>query len=126
MTFEEKVLYHQIHPAKLIVDFGTGFYTTWLAWGHQLGAFALLFFLPSIGITVVLVKFAGLERLKNSPPGKYIQKYMTKKVEAARFLGQITMWVAGWYHFPVVIAMGLIIILTAWANGYIRAKLSNR
>ncbi|EQA36048.1 hypothetical protein LEP1GSC047_0375 [Leptospira inadai serovar Lyme str. 10] len=34
MELNEKLLYHQIHPLELCVDFSTGLFTTYLAWFH--------------------------------------------------------------------------------------------
>jgi hypothetical protein len=38
MEFTERVLYHQIHPLKLLTDVSTAFIATALLWNHRLGA----------------------------------------------------------------------------------------
>jgi hypothetical protein len=117
MTFEEKILYHQIHPLKLSVDIGTSLLTTYFAWQHNIVWFLVLFLIPSIVATMVLIKFADLERLKTSSFGKYIEKYMIRPVEIIRFAGQIIMWVSAWFHLPILIAIGVSVIIAGWLNG---------
>ena len=122
MTLKEKMLYHQIHPLKLAVDVSTGFYTTYLMWQYQVTMFLLIFLLPSVIITLLLVKFADLEKLKNSPFGKYIGGHMTKTAGGIRFLGQIMMWLAAWYHLPAFILLGFLVIMAGWLNGLLFKK----
>jgi hypothetical protein len=117
MTFKEKKLYHQIHPLKLCVDISTGIFTTYLLWQHNILWFLMLFLLPSIIVSIVLIKFVDLEYLKNSGFGKYLEKYMTSMIEAIRIGGQIIMWIAGWYHILMLIIIGFFIIVSGWCNG---------
>src|SRR5687768_12750893 len=106
MTFKERKLYHQIHPLKLGIDVCTSFVTTYLAWQHNIVWFLILFLIPSVIITFLLVKYADLERLKTSSFGKYVERYMTSTIELIRFARQILMWVAAWFHLPILIAIG--------------------
>ena len=117
MTFKEKKLYHQIHPLKLSIDVFTGFFTTWLAWRHNIVWFLILFLLPSVVVSLLLGSFANLEPYKNSPLGKYIKKYMTVSAEIIRLSGQILMWVAAWYHLTLLILIGFVIIIAGWTSG---------
>src|SRR5512138_3189757 len=114
MTVEEKILYHQIHPLKLGVDIATSLLTTYFAWQHNIVWFLVLFLLPSIVATMALIKFADLERLRTSSFGKYIEKYMTRRVEVIRFAGQMIMWVSAWFHLPILIAIGASVIIAGW------------
>ncbi|EPG72590.1 hypothetical protein LEP1GSC058_0882 [Leptospira fainei serovar Hurstbridge str. BUT 6] len=117
MELNEKLLYHQIHPLKLCVDFSTGLYTTYLAWHHNLSWFLILFLIPSILITILLIKFADLESLKNSAFGKYVKKYMSKTTQGIRLAGQILMWTAAWFHLTVLIGTGFVVIIGGWLFG---------
>ena len=117
MTFNEKKLYHQIHPLKLLIDITSGILTTWLAWQHNWFWFLLLFVIPSLIISYFLMWFANLEPLKNSKFGKYIEKYMTTLNEAVRFTGQFIMWIAAWYHLIFMLVIGFLIITGGWCSG---------
>ncbi|TGK04009.1 hypothetical protein EHO59_10850 [Leptospira semungkisensis] len=119
MTTKEKILYHQIHPLKLMVDFCTGFLTTFLAWEHNLLWFLVLFLIPSIIATLVIIQFVDLERRKNSPFGKYIENYMGSSMQMIRSCGQLIMWFSAWFHLPILIILGFIVILAGWMNGLV-------
>lgn len=119
MILKEKMLYHQIHPLKLFVDISTSILTTYFAWQHNIVWFLMLFLIPSVIVTVLLIKYADLDRLKNSAVGKYVGLYMTRAIETIRMGGQIIMWVAAWFHFPILIAIGVLVIIGGWLNGHL-------
>src|SRR3954447_5189454 len=119
MNGKEKVLYQQIHPAKLATDFGTALVAAALLWRHRFGAAMAVGFLPSIVVTVGLVRSGHLEGLKDSRLGRYIRLYMTRGVEAVRFAGVGVFWVAAWGHWPFLMALGFVTVLLAWARGLI-------
>jgi len=125
MTSKEKMLYHQIHPLKLFVDISTSLLTTYFAWQHNVTWFLILFLIPSVIITILLIKYADLDRLKNSDFGKYVGVSMTRTIEAIRFGGQIIMWVAAWFHLPILIAVGILTIIAGWLNGKFFKRISN-
>lgn len=120
MTLKEKILYQQIHPLKLLVDFCTGFYCCYLLWQHHIFLFLLLFLFPSVIVTFLLVRFASLENLKSSAFGRYVKKHMTTVVEAIRLVGQIIIWLGGWYHQAIIILVGFLVILAGWCKGLYR------
>lgn len=123
MTFKEKMLYHQIHPLKLLTDISIGvFVTPYLLWQHNIFWFLILFLLPSVIVTFLLIKFADLEKQKNSKLGKYISKYMTHTMEGVRLFGQIIIWIAAWYQSAVFCLVGLSIIIFGWGNGLLLKK----
>ncbi len=117
MTIEEKILYHQIHPLKLLTDWSTGLVAIYLLWRHELIAALLLAFLPSILISWVLVRYAALECLRSSRFGGYIRQYMTRPIESLRFIGYGIMAAGGWFHLVGLVLFGLLVILFAWLNG---------
>lgn len=119
MTLKEKILYHQIHPVKLFVDISSGILTTVFAWEHQVVWFLILFLVPSVVVSWLIIKYSNLEPVKYSRLGKYIRHYMTKLIEAIRLIGQIIMWVAAWFHLPVFLVAGFLIIIGGWLNGII-------
>jgi hypothetical protein len=48
MTMAERVLYHQIHPAKLAVDWSAALAGTILLWRHRRGPGLLWGFVPPV------------------------------------------------------------------------------
>src|SRR5262249_299008 len=93
MDLAEKVLYHQIHPAKLAADITGSIISTYLMWHRRFGLAMLAAWVPAILGSALVLRFADLERLKQSPIGHYIRQFMTRRIEAWRFAGQIVMWV---------------------------------
>ncbi len=91
MTFREKALYHQIHPAKLATDILCEPVSLYFFWRHALWLGLGSHFLPPILASVLVVALADLEPLKASPVGRYIGRRMTRPVEAARLAGDLVM-----------------------------------
>ena len=119
MTLQEKTLYHQIHPAKLFTDWSTGLIALYPFWHHNLIAALLIAFAPPIVVSLMIVRFADLEKYKQSTFGRYVRQYMTRAVEALRFLGYGIMAIGAWIHAVWAIPVGLLIIVLAWMRGVI-------
>jgi hypothetical protein len=117
MTFKERVLYHQIHPAKLAADIGGSFVSTYLMWRQELMPAMLAAFVPAIVASAIVLWFADLRRLQQSALGRYIHGFMSRSIEASRFGGQIVMWLGAWYHQVWLIPAGLGIVIAAWMSG---------
>jgi hypothetical protein len=77
LSFREKVLYHQIHPAKASTDLAAGLLSTYLMWVHQLILGILGGFVPAIVASVLVVRYADLKKYASSPLGRYVRRYMT-------------------------------------------------
>ncbi len=119
MTFQEKSLYHQIHPLKLFTDWGTGIIALYPFWQNRLPTALFIAIVPSILVSFFLIRFVNLEKYKQSSFGKYIHQYMTRSVELTRFAGYAVMAIGAWYHVTFLIPLGLLIILLAWLRGVI-------
>ena len=122
MNLSEKVLYHQIHPAKLATDIGAEFVSLYFLWQHQLLLGLATHFLPPIFASALLVPFGSFEFQKNSRFGRYIAWHMTRAMEATRFAGDIAMVLGAWSRSPPVIAVGLLVIIAAWTSGLLRRR----
>jgi hypothetical protein len=119
MNMQEKTLYHQIHPLKLFTDWGTGLVALYFLWQHNIVVGLIVAFVPSIVVTLLLVRIVNLERYKQSSFGQYIRKYMTRLMELIRFVGYAMMAIGAWYHIAWLIPLGLAVILLAWLRGVI-------
>ncbi len=119
MSLQEKSLYHQIHPLKLLTDWGTGIVALYLLWRHNTVAGLIVAFVPSILVTLAILQWANLETYRQSSLGKYISKYMTRLMEMIRFAGYAVMAIGAWYHLAWLIFIGLLAILLAWFRGAI-------
>lgn len=119
MTFAEKELYHQIHPAKLAVDIGSTPFSLYLFWQHELVLAVLITFIPSLIASMIIMKYVDLRPYKSSRLGQYIKRYMTRTMEGVRFMGLIIMIVGAWFLFWQLIPVGLLIVIIGWFNGII-------
>jgi hypothetical protein len=117
MTVQEKSLYHQIHPLKLLIDIGATFPALYLFWQHQLVGALIATIIPSILASAFVMRFANLEPYKQSSMGRYIQEYMTPVVVSLRIIGLVVMCVGAWLQIFWLIPAGLAIVILAWMRG---------
>jgi len=117
MTFAERALYHQIHPAKLYVDIATALVGIDLFWRHELAPGLIIALLPPVLVSAVLVREADLERYRSSLMGAYLRQFMPAWVQAMRLFGVGVAFYAAWYHFPAGVISGLALVAICWANG---------
>jgi hypothetical protein len=117
MDFDEKVLYHQIHPAKLAADVSGSLVSTYLMWRRRFVAAMFAAFVPAVVASVLVIAYADLERRKHSPFGRYMHRYMNRRVEAWRFVGQVVIWVGAWHRVGKLVPIGWAIVVGAWASG---------
>ena len=116
MTRAEKYLYHQVHPLKLFIDFGTSFWSSWLLWERQPALALAIAFLPSIVVSASMIGWMDLEWLRGTYLGRYVERHMSRKIEGVRFGGQLLMWAGAWWHVPWLLPLGLLVVLVAWGN----------
>ena len=117
MTFAERALYHQIHPAKLYVDIATALVAIDLFWRHELVPGLIIALVPPLLVSAVLVREADLERYRSSLMGAYLRQFMPPWVQALRLFGVGVAFYAAWYHFPAGVISGLALVAICWANG---------
>jgi hypothetical protein len=126
MQIRDRVLYHQIHPLKLITDVSTAIGAAALFWRHHLGAGLALGFLPSIVVSAGLIRWADLERYRSSAFGRYVAGFMTRGVELARLVGLLPLWIGAWRQSSVAVAAGVAWILGCWFWGALRPTFFGR
>ena len=117
MDIGEKVLYHQIHPAKLAADVSGSLLSTYLMWRRRFVAAMLAAFVPAVLASILVIRYADLEHRKRSRFGRYMHRYMDWRVSAWRLFGQVVMWVGAWYRVGKLVPFGIAIVVTAWASG---------
>src|SRR2546428_6601783 len=64
MTFAERALYHQIHPAKLFADIATALVGIDVFWRHALVPGLIIALLPPVLVSVVLMHEGDFERYR--------------------------------------------------------------
>jgi hypothetical protein len=119
MQRNERLLYHQIHPLKLTTDVATAISAGGLFWMQHAISALLIGFLPSIAVTVALLRFADLERYRVSAFGRYVGRFMSRRVEVARLAGLLPLWGGAWLRRPGLIALGVVWIIGCWLLGFV-------
>ena len=122
MTFREKLLYHEVHPAKIIIDVTTALAAAVLLWQQHLLRAAAVGLAPPIIASLLVIQFANLERMKGSPLGRYIGRNMTPPLEVARLAGVFIFWGAAWYRSVFYCIVGLLVIAFAWVRGALQGS----
>jgi hypothetical protein len=117
MNLREKALYHQIHPAKLATDILTEPVSLYFFWRHDLWLGLATHFAPPIVASAALMTWADLAPLKASPFGRYVERRMTRPVEAARLVGDLVMVVGAWERAGWLIGVGVALVIAAWSSG---------
>jgi hypothetical protein len=120
MTFAERALYHQIHPAKLFADISTALIGIDLFWRHELAAGLIIALLPPVLVSAVLVSEGDLERYRSSAMGSYLRRFMPPWVQALRIFSVAFAFYAAWYHVPAGVIGSLALVAACWANGIVR------
>jgi hypothetical protein len=121
VTLAERVLYHQIHPAKLLVDWTAGLVAAGLLWRHHLIAAPVVGLLPPFVASALLLSGRfdqDLLRYQASEFGRYVARHMTRAMEALRLVGLVVLWVGSWHRSLSLAALGVLIVLAAWVRGW--------
>lgn len=119
MSFKEKILYHQIHPVKLTIDWLAGLTALYFFWEHDLITALLVAVVPPLLISLFLILCCStnFETLKESQFGWYVQRYMGSGMQLLRLVGYIVMALGAWYNLIWLSFLGLLIVLSAWIRG---------
>jgi hypothetical protein len=113
----DKVLYHQIHPLKLLADGSAELVSLPLFWQHHLCLALISHFVPPVVASLALVRWADLEPYQRSAVGRYVARSMTPRMQALRFLGDLVMVVGAWRRQWSVILAGALLVLFGWLRG---------
>ena len=122
MTLQEKSLYQQIHPLRLTVDWASGLTACYLFWMHDMVLGLVIAFGPSLLVSLLVLKFGELEKLKNSAFGKYYKRTYSKTVDLLRFAGFAIMCGSAWYNTLEGIIAGILVIVGTWTYGLFLKK----
>lgn len=122
MTLQEKSMYQQIHPLRLTVDWVTGLTACYLFWLHDMVNGLIVAFIPSLLVSLFVIRFGELEKLKNSSFGKYYKRTYSKTIDLVRFGGFVIMSGSAWYNFAEGIVGGIVVVIATWTYGMFLKK----
>ena len=117
MNQSDRILFHQIHPAKLVTDAAAALLSLYFLWESDLSLAVVAAMVPPLIASGLVLRFADLEALKRSAIGVHVQRHMTPAMQLLRVGGFLIMAVAAWMHAPLAILAGLTIVAAAWLKG---------
>ena len=86
----------------------------------------IIAFIPSIMVSIILIKMISLEKYRDSVFGGYLKKYMDSRIiDTIRFCGFFIMAIAGWFQLIWLIGLGIIVIVVCWLNGFVLPRTRN-
>jgi len=109
--------YHQLHPAKLAVDWGTAVAAGVLLWSRHPLAAAAVGFGPSVVVSALFLSGRfdrALEAIRIRPVARAIAPRLSADVNAQRFGGLALSWAGCWFHRPWLIPAGVFVIIGGW------------
>ncbi|HEX7797770.1 MAG TPA: hypothetical protein VF456_25590 [Vicinamibacterales bacterium] len=121
--------YHQLHPAKLLVDWSTAVVAGVLLWRHRLLLAFVIGFGPSIIASLLFLsgRFDGaLEAIRSRRVAQTIAPNLSPDINAMRFAGLAVSWTGCWLHRPWPIPAGALVIFCAWWAAWHRGERSRR
>ncbi len=121
-TLREKILLHQMHPAKLATDIAAAAVSLYFFWQHEFWLGLITHFVPPPVASALVMRFADFQRYKSSRIGAYLNRYMTPVAQAARLAGDLVTVFAAWFHSLLGIAAGIVIVIAAWTHGAFRGN----
>jgi hypothetical protein len=121
MKPRDRILLHEVHPAKLLTDIGSGVLCLYFFWQHRLSLAILFAAVPPLIASGLVLRFADLEALERTVLGTYVRRYMTPTIQVVRLCGFLAMAIGAWYHSPLAILGGLGITAGGWLKGVIFA-----
>ena len=115
------ILFHQIHPAKLVTDASAAVLCFYFLWRRDLSLAIVVAMVPPLMASGLVLRFADLEALKRSGLGVYVKRYMTPAMQLLRVCGFLIMAVAAWNHAPLAILGGTAVVAAGWLKGVVVA-----
>jgi hypothetical protein len=124
MTFAERVLYHQIHPAKVFADVATAIIAIDLFWQRALIPGLVVGLGPPILVSLAILQEIHLEPYRQSRLGAYLRRYMTATAQTLRLFGALLAFYAAWHRVLAGIVAAFVLVAACWAYGIVLRELA--
>src|SRR5215470_9348390 len=116
MRASERVLVHQVHPAKIGADVSASLVSNVLLWqGRSKAAVAVRMGLPVAGSAAVL-GLADLDALARTRRGRYVLAHMPPSAQAVRLAGDAVMGIGAYRRSSMLMLAGAAIVVIGWSH----------
>jgi hypothetical protein len=116
MQLADKILVHQVHPAKIIADVTASVASNVLLWkGQPKAALAARIVLPVVGSLAVFT-LADLDALARTSRGRYVLAHMPPSAQAVRLAGDALMGLGARRRNVALVLAGAAVIAAGWSH----------
>jgi hypothetical protein len=116
MQQSERILVHQVHPAKLGADITASVLSDILLWtARPNAALAVRVLLPIAGSFAVL-RLADLDALARTRRGHYVLTHMPPSAQAVRLAGDALMGWGAYRHSVPLLLGGVAVVAAGWSH----------
>jgi hypothetical protein len=116
MRLADKVVVHQIHPAKVGADVTASVVSNVLLWrARPKAALAVRVLLPLAGSAAV-ISLGDLGALAATRRGRYVRAHMPPSAQAVRLAGDAVMGLGARRRSLLLLAAGAALIVVGWSH----------
>ena len=117
VTLGERTRLHQLHPAKLAVDWGTAIIGGVFLWRHDWVPAVAIGFGPPIVMSALFLSGGfdeALRRIRSRRAARSLARGLSPGVNAIRFGGLTVAWVGCWLHRSWWVPAGALLVAAGW------------
>jgi hypothetical protein len=112
----DKILVHQVHPAKIGADVTASVVSNVLLWqARPKAAVVVRVLMPAAGSAAVL-SLADLDALARTRRGRYVLNHMPPSAQVVRLAGDVLMGSGAHRRNPALLLAGAAVIMAGWSH----------
>jgi hypothetical protein len=116
MRLADKVLVHQVHPAKIGADVTASMASNVLLWRGQPKTAVAVRILVSVAGSAAVLSMADLDALARTRRGQYVLEHMPPSAQAMRLAGDALMGFGARRRSRVLPLAGAVVIVAGWSH----------
>ena len=116
MRLSDRILVHQVHPAKISADVAASLVSNLLLWcSRPKAAVVVRGALPVAG-SVAVLSLADLDALARTRRGRWVRVHMPPSAQAVRLVGDAVMAVGARRRSPALLITGALVVAAGWSH----------
>jgi hypothetical protein len=112
----DRLLVHQVHPAKIGADVTASIASNLLLWRAKPRAAAVVRVVLPLAGSVATLGLADLDALAHTRRGHYVLAHMPPSAQAVRLLGDVVMACGARQRSRSLLVAGAVVIATGWSH----------
>ncbi|MBP9212102.1 MAG: hypothetical protein KBF97_04825, partial [Bacteroidetes bacterium] len=94
----------------------------YLLWQKEVAGGIIVAFIPSLFVSLVVMRFVDLEKVKNSAFGRYYKRTYKQLLDTLRLAGFAVMAIGSYNQSLPAAGAGLLLIIGTWTIGIFQKK----